>query len=340
MAILAGSVLGAPAPALPPHAPVVEVFVASSLPVTTAMAVLVEQRSKRKQATPLKPVGATWFLQRDSLAHRERTGSMGTRRRRRFDNDHFTDHPLVSKHHADPEFFTRDDRLPGYTLPRPASPFAKLPPGLVSSLPLDPNHQDPTTTDLAPAAAPGEANLTRQDRRLRTQIRRSGCARDVVRRFEGEILAKVLPLPVSTSASDAAEWETGEDLDLDLDKDAASWILLPVDVDDGLATVVDVTCPPIPDVAVVSTGEEGRGTTTTSRASASLCLEITDAFVRLIVHAMCRYHRLASHSLDHGNGKRLTYISPGRPTSTLVGDDRDEVVAKPSCASFFEYIFA
>lgn len=84
-----------------------------------------------------------------------------------------------------------------------------------------------------------------------------------------------------------------------------------------------------------------------------LCLEIHDRFLRLIVHAMCRYYLLASYSMygcrefrscwiridgaspslvgeDKVDGKRITYIHPG----TCAKGDK----AVPG-RSFFDYLF-
>ncbi|KAI8907039.1 hypothetical protein DFJ77DRAFT_187682 [Powellomyces hirtus] len=296
-----------------------------------AMSVLVSQRGA--PANPKKL--ASWYTPRDSLVNRERAGKVGSRRRRRYDNDNFTEHPIVMKHGSDPEFYNRNDRFPGLAVPRPASPFTQLPHSLVNSL--------PTTTNPATAASaaeadrpivPGESNLTRQDRKLLTQIRRTGLGMDVVKRFEGEIINRVLcvesGLPMDRDAT--VRERTAEE---------EAWVLLH-DPD----SPVLVPAPP-------------------------LVLEITNKFLRLIVHAMCRYYRLVSHStvsrclsltiftaptcllilpfvcplnqgMDERNGKRLTYIHPSADIFSTGDTDKHSsfpAVASP-CTSFFDYLFA
>ncbi|KAJ3308329.1 hypothetical protein HDU76_004015, partial [Blyttiomyces sp. JEL0837] len=94
-----------------------------------------------------------YWLVRDSLAKRMFIGRVGSRRRRRYDNNTFADHPMIQGIDPHDEFFNDPrDKHPGYPIPQPSTIFTKLPPNLRSYLVHVPvsNHNpwgyDDTTT--------------------------------------------------------------------------------------------------------------------------------------------------------------------------------------------------
>ncbi|KAI8817186.1 uncharacterized protein EV422DRAFT_258773 [Fimicolochytrium jonesii] len=286
-----------------------------------------------------------WYLQRDSLARRLKVGKEGSRRRRRFDNDHFTDHPIVSQHKHDADFMTRGDLLPGLDMPRPPGVFARLPRKVLADLPTEGSWNAGKEENVSKEAAVGEANLTRLDRRLRSQIRRSASAREVVRMFEERILEKFVPLDGSPLAKSADENSSSSSSDEDsLDIEAEYEIIIrEVDLPPSKQAAPVDSRPPVEETPVtVQPAPEPQ-----SSPQATLCLEITNTFLRLIVHAMCRYYRLVSRSIDHTSGTRLTIIehplsvmSPLVSSSTTLKDVATHIQFPMPCRSFFDYVFA
>ncbi|KND04756.1 uncharacterized protein SPPG_00461 [Spizellomyces punctatus DAOM BR117] len=295
-----GTTLGAPAVSTltgvvvetPPRLPVVHLEAAA--PCNDSLPVALHTPSPKKKR---------WVACRDSLAKRLRIGKVGSRRRRRHDNNHFTDHPIVATSKHDPDFHSPQDMNPGYHIPRPPCAFSEISKNELYHAMINASTDQPHRIHIIHYAstrgnrmAPrkivaGESNLTKNDRRLRQHIRRTGCAQESIKKFEQVVLKHAF----------VAEKD---------DQDEDGWVRL------DAAEVVET------EFAVKNASSPDPG---------PICLEIRDSFLRLLVHAMCRYYLLPSHSEDTVDGKRFTYIHP--PGSSAFDKLRP-------CKSFFDYLFA
>ncbi|RKO85602.1 hypothetical protein BDK51DRAFT_41385 [Blyttiomyces helicus] len=181
---------------------------------------------------------------------------------------HFTDHPLIDP--TDPDLLHPLERTPGYSLPRAPTIFAQIttPELRAKILNTAPDLITIDPTIKNPASAPtGPGNLTRADRRLRRHLARCGSAVAAVRDFESAVRRF---LDESGGVENAVGVPGVEAVDVD-----EGWVR----VEMGAEQVEISTALP-------------------------LVLAITDKFLRLVVHAMCRYYGLPSHNAS---------IDPNRP---------------------------
>ncbi|KAJ3180436.1 hypothetical protein HDU87_001945 [Geranomyces variabilis] len=334
-----GTTLGAPAlataaAALPPHSPVAAALTLhvedAIIYAPSPMKVLLDakqQRAKPKVSSQVS--GAVWL---NPSAHAAKRGKEGSRRRRRYDNVHFIHHPLVAKHATDPEFVSRNDRSPGLPVPRPDSPFTVLPRGLVAELPTNPN---PTASFEAGAdtAAPlmislGESNLSRTDRKMLKNVRRTRCGEEIVKRVDDEILARVFCINNGEEAASSANSSAAPPPP---PREAQDWVVLH---------------PRRPEEEPVLVPSAAQIAATPAAHVPPLCVEISDKFMRLIVHLMCRFYGLVSHSMDE-YGTRVTYIRPRASLFADISNNDDEVLqhrrsmlAAVRPCTFSEYLFA
>ncbi|KAJ3159610.1 hypothetical protein HDU86_001619 [Geranomyces michiganensis] len=300
-----GSTLGAPAQAASPVAAALALHVEDAIiNAPSPMKVLLDaKRGKDKAAQTSQVSGALWLHPAAAAAHNNKRGKEGSRRRRRYDNVHFVHHPLVAKHVGDAEFVSRNDRSPGLPVPRPESPFTALPRGRLGELPTLANattikFEDVTTARPA-VMSPGENNLTRNHRRLLKTVRRTRCGEEIVKRVDDEILARVFCI----SGEDVGRKQQDGDENLTADLDAAAT---------GATRLTEdwvVLHPRRPDSPVLVPAAAQIAATPPAH-SPPLCLEISDKFLRLLVHLMCRFYGLVSQSTDECNGTRVTYIRP------------------------------
>ncbi|KAI8585394.1 hypothetical protein BDZ88DRAFT_432935 [Geranomyces variabilis] len=277
-----GTTLGAPslaAAALPSHSPVAAALTLhvedAIINASSPMKVLLDAKQQRAKPKVTSQVsGAVWL---HPTAHATKRGKEGSRRRRRYDNVHFTHHPLVAKHATDPDFVSRNDRSPGLPIPRPDSPFTVLPRALVAELPTIANASKSFEAS-ADATTPlmvslGEGNLSRTDRKLLKNVRRTRCGEEIVKRVDDEILARVFCVSNGGDAS-------APTVALTTPREAQDWVVLH---------------PRRPEEPVLVPSAAQIAATPAAHVP-PLCLEISDKFMRLIVHLMCRFYGLVSHS--------------------------------------------
>ncbi|KAJ3147045.1 hypothetical protein HDU89_005853 [Geranomyces variabilis] len=360
-----GTTLGAPslaAAALPPHSPVAAALTLhvedAIINAPSPMKVLLDVKQQRAKPKVTSQVsGAVWL---HPTAHATKRGKEGSRRRRRYDNVHFTHHPLVAKHATDPDFVSRNDRSPGLPIPRPDSPFTALPRALVAELPTIANASRSFEVS-ADAPTPlmvslGESNLSRTDRKLLKNVRRTRCGEDIVKRVDDEILARVFCV---SNGGDASATTVA----LTPPREAQDWVVLH---------------PRRPEEPVLVPSAAQIAATPAAHVP-PLCVEISDKFMRLIVHLMCRFYGLVSHSAyprfyllrflrrvwgkeiadvglvfffasDTGMdeyGTRVTYIRPRASLFADISNNDDEVLqhrrsmlAAVRPCTFSEYLFA
>ncbi|KAI8058628.1 hypothetical protein BDF22DRAFT_740047 [Syncephalis plumigaleata] len=113
---------------------------------------------------------------RDSLSRREHPGKPGSRRRKRYDNNHFVEHPCAI---LSPE----DLPAPGYPLNAPGFHFTEHTQIAMSSPDTSVVYSRPE-----PRPRPARRGLTPGDRSLRQAVRRRRVPQGLVRRVEATIL--------------------------------------------------------------------------------------------------------------------------------------------------------
>ncbi|KAJ3085492.1 hypothetical protein HK102_014120 [Quaeritorhiza haematococci] len=357
---------------------------ASELEMSEAAAAAEKEKKRKKKK---------WWGQRDSLARRMglQIGREGTKRRQRYNNNHLVEHMFAPS--TDPDFIHPFDYEAGYEMPRKPtafsfvrgdirkkivnvadpSPSSRRSARSISRSPLwccsqmrkgASSWNGVTKTGSAsahmsssfsrPLVVVGEQNLTKADRYLRQQLRRTQTRnmQQAVKDLEAELL-----LFVSSGLGDNVETHRTGEMDrcsslessfvggfakLNLDSDGDS----DADNEDGLDFMSDAV-------------------------PTRLALKITDKFLRLVVHAMCRFYGLISWSEGEEEGEsRITYIH--NPLAVLAAlrryraaadtnnrndddsDDSDEATRQlcQKCASvlgnatfipeksFFDYVFA
>ena len=184
----------------------------------------------------------------------------------------------------------------------------------------------------------GEANLTRADRKLRQQLRRSGCGKEVVKGVEEclvEFLGGVRAAKEEDDATTVMNAETGSDSDA---SNGEGWVKVKT--------------------THVGSKEEKKHSKPVAEAdlrAVLLALDLTDSFARMIVHAMCRYYLLVSYSefcsvfwkhshaseaesvsiagQDRKDGQRVTYV---RKPDLVEGKPRHGLPA----VSFYDFCFS
>ncbi|KAJ3279522.1 hypothetical protein HK104_001390 [Borealophlyctis nickersoniae] len=152
-------------------------------------------------------------------------------------------------------------------------------------------------------------------------MRRSGCARDVVRQFEGAVLAFL------EEGKGEVEGAAGNANGKTSSSSPAS--SLSARNEKGGTGAKDNQKNKPGETASLS-----KRVSDPTAVFSSLILDITDKFARLILHAICRYYVLVSYSVDDGTGKRLTYIR--KPSKS----DRVVKAHVLPTTSFFDYCFA
>eukprot|EP00842_Homolaphlyctis_polyrhiza_P005838 jgi/Hompol1/6255/HPOL_002197-RA len=238
-----------------------------------------------------------WWLQRDSLARRLFIGKPGSRRRQRFDNNHFTDHPFAS---TDADFIHEWDQEPGFILPAKPTIFSEVTfsssrKSLINVSPNEVVRPHVQTSSVPPSPPPspvcGPSNLSRADRDVRRTVRRSCCDDDLVRKLELVIvnfitdslgIAKhsqihripsiqtMAPRSSIDSVNSNDSWDYADSISSNDD-----WVLLD---------------------------------TPASAQQHEIQLEIKNGFLRLLIHMMCRYYLMESESIENAAGTRVTVI--------------------------------
>ncbi|KAJ3040537.1 hypothetical protein HK097_002538 [Rhizophlyctis rosea] len=164
----------------------------------------------------------------------------------------------------------------------------------------------------------GESNLTRADRKLRQQLRRSGCGKEVVRGVEEGLVEFLGGSGSQLKEKEEDDVRTVTNGEAGSDSDAS-----------GVEGWVKVKTTHVGK-------EEKKQTDSASEADLKavlLALDLTDSFARNIVHAMCRYYLLVSHSEDRKDGQRITYV---RKPDLVDGKRRH---ALPE-VSFYDFCFS
>ncbi|KAI8848646.1 hypothetical protein BC829DRAFT_393552 [Chytridium lagenaria] len=302
---------------------------------TNNRTVLVRPADPSDMDKPKKKKGKKFaWMQRDSLASRLFIGKLGSRRRQRYDNNHFTDHPLV-----DPsEPFKPKDAFPGPSQPRPKTVFSLVPAALRQRvLATTPTAVPPTT----PVVRIGASAMTKADRALRRDLRKGRWVEEeVVRCFEEEVLAfleggergsdgEIAESVVEDSVVDLKEIltpivyqsnasvATGSSL-ASIDSDDEERVMVASSLDDDMSRIslssassgasspwVNVSTPFVDGLWVwVDSTTSGEGV----EERKVMALVITDKSVRAVLHALCRWYGLMSHSEDDAEGQRITFI--------------------------------
>ncbi|KAI9593870.1 hypothetical protein BDF19DRAFT_447157 [Syncephalis fuscata] len=214
---------------------------------------------------------------RDSLIRREYPGKPGSRRRQRYDNNHFVGHPCAT---LSPE----DLPAPGYALDAPGFHFTDHA-QVALSAPELPAIFLPSKI----RSRPTRVGLTPGDRTLRQ------ADFDAWTLLDHDILSE-----------EEEEEEEPSSNDSDVDDQASSMVLVcEEDTQPSMNVANEVTA---------IDGELNDAITVTS--GRRLVWEASDGLSRLIVHSICRHYRLHSYSKDTREGKRLTFIER-RPDTVL-----------------------
>ncbi|KAI9105511.1 hypothetical protein DFS34DRAFT_588835 [Phlyctochytrium arcticum] len=286
-----------------------------------------------------------WVPNRDSLAKRMSIGKAGSRRRRRHDHSTFKDNPIVKLlAHEDPSSLHPLAHPPGPAIPRPPTAFSTVPlnaTALIVNASTDQPGDAAFQLERREVHSVGLGHLTREDRRLRGVLRRTGGSVEFIREVEGVIRRAVSDS--GSSCSSASESEDDEERLQKIERPASD-----SESDEPPAITAEgwtVIPSPKPTITVPTT-------VTKTPANSFLRLHISNTFLRLITHTLCKYYALASHSKchvqstltpkkmlkrllliftgsDEADGKRYTYIS----TSRLPGS------CHPA-RTFMEYVFA
>ncbi|KAJ3219211.1 hypothetical protein HDU67_002207 [Dinochytrium kinnereticum] len=340
-------------PALDPDAPVP----VRPLPVGQTKAdksESVDASAKKKKAKRFS------WIQRDSLARRLFIGKIGSRRRQRYDNNHFVDHPLVDP--AEP--FKAKDAFPGPPMPRPKTVFSLVPPSLRSRVLSPPTDVTPPRPQPVPEIRVGEKAMTKSDRSLRRELRRARwVSEEAISRFEEEIVAFVemisldeglvnvgSPSPIkksNVSVATGSSLDSFDDEELDAIPRVLSFSTTEDRVEEPRTSVsssssslnewISLKAPAVDGLWVWVDAEPSMdGKPELVEGETRLSLVIHDTSVRLIVHTMCRYYGLLSHSEDDAQGRRVTFIYPSplssKPTPQPASEPiTDHISEKPTC---------
>jgi hypothetical protein len=258
------------------------------------------------------------------------------------------------------------DLYPSYTMPRRPTIFSHVP---KIARPLLMNvHPDVAqrVSKKSPNAAHfimGEAALTKTDRKLRRELRRSKWSgRDVVEAFEKEVIDFFYSMAVA-NATDKLSGEKAEmcsvgscETSSTLGSESSSgseeeeeeadpeWVVLKDSKSTGSGS----------GWVQVTVGDD-KSSEALRQDVRHLALKIDDKFLRLVVHTMCRYYRLTSFSEDQKDGTRVTIITRTLHQGSLstvtshpdeVGQDKKEkkalhvnVVDVLPASSFTEFLF-
>ncbi|KAI8928722.1 hypothetical protein BC831DRAFT_447168 [Entophlyctis helioformis] len=263
--------------------------------------------------------------------------------------DNFTDHPLAPS--KDPNFVHEWDQHPGLILPtRPTlfssitfaadrRAFVNVSPDHVLGVEIRSTSDDDNDNDkesLVPVFA-GESHLTRADRRLRLQLRKFPCneEEEAVRRFEIMIISFVTESLGNAAHKDIVRAPSLDERSIDSIQSLES-----VDSDDLW------DAPETHDLDNGWIRLDARGPTDAAESPAlasepsvpgEMRLVLTDSFLRLLVHTVCRYYMLVSFSKDMPDGQRVTYI---RNPHAMGNGRRHASNYNLPAVSFSDFIFA
>ncbi|KAK9703095.1 hypothetical protein K7432_010912 [Basidiobolus ranarum] len=233
---------------------------------------LAQENTQTSVAPPLRVprVGKKIYFQRDSLKSRESQGKEGSRRRKRYDNDHFTHLP-----HA--VLNPKDLAPPGYPMEAPRFHF-KYDRAMQQVLQHNFIHDiDLQSMERGPSQHPESQSYIH--RSIRRELKKAHVSEGVVERHEIELIEFIKQV----LSKENSQLHNMEDVpegvsfhgSIDSENDSDNDPLLP----ESFASQHHF-----------------------------LVMNIQDRQIRFVVHAMCQYYHLMSFSKDTRCGRRLTYI--------------------------------
>ncbi|KAK3819107.1 MAG: hypothetical protein JOS17DRAFT_757042 [Linnemannia elongata] len=284
-----------------------------------------QQRSHTKKKKKYYP-----WLQRDSLAQREKIGGEGSRRRQRHDNDKFVHHPFAVLYQADLAF-------PGYGHDAPSfhwkydsvieSLIRNNPPSSRRSKAANATEE---TSEAAPSASAPQIGHRLLTRAQRKDIKKVHVPQGIVMQYEGELVNFLDQLTLSdyeteesgdesnpadaltpvAAAPAAAEKEKVEDETTEAE--LSNWVVVekPGAVETQPAKEVLVEKKNETAVPAVAAAEEQKAEDEEDeeRPQVFLRWDIQDQFLRFVAHALVAFYGLVSFSKTAKDGKRWVYI--------------------------------
>ncbi|KAJ3410765.1 hypothetical protein HDV05_003267 [Chytridiales sp. JEL 0842] len=330
-----GTILGVPTVSLLANSSVPLPVVSSDATAEDVIASAMQRASKLETAKPSqKEKNKYYWRARDSMARRLFIGKEGSRRRQRHDNNTFADHPMVKA--LDPAILLEpQDFNPAYSMPRRPTIFSHVPKSARHHLMnVNPEVPKAAPTSKNTACIMGENALSKADRRLRRQLRRGNWScRETLESFEKEVIDFFYSLDadeVNAAAEKETEGCSSGNLDGHLRSEPvpiaqtrrkeSSWISASSSSCDSFesTSTLEFESPDEDDenegwVRVESKTVEGASKPKTAGPADSerltLAMRIDDKFLRLLVHTMCRYYKLGSHTEEQPDGSKVTIIT-------------------------------
>ncbi|ORX91742.1 hypothetical protein K493DRAFT_355288 [Basidiobolus meristosporus CBS 931.73] len=208
------------------------------------------------------------YFQRDSLKSRESKGKEGSRRRKRYDNDHFTHLP-----HA--VLNPKDLAPPGYPAEAPRFHF-KYDRAMQQLLQHNFIHDiDLRAMEKTPQCPESQSYIHRS---IRRELKKAHVSEGIVERHEIELIEFIKQILEREGQLDDMEE-------------------VPEGVSDYSSTDSDD-----------DTDIDSKHLESFSKQQLFLVMNIQDRQIRFVVHAMCQYYHLMSFSKDTRCGRRLTYV--------------------------------